>query len=83
MRQRDRPDVDDDIGLLLDLMAEDAPTGVDVNKPSKILTDSNRYYSVSEATMTTSIALSPHFEEFIRAQIDSGRYNVSVNSVTY
>ncbi|TCL05023.1 type II toxin-antitoxin system ParD family antitoxin [Sodalis ligni] len=25
--------------------------------------------------MTTSIALSPHFEEFIRAQIDSGRYN--------
>ncbi|WP_413721391.1 type II toxin-antitoxin system ParD family antitoxin [Sodalis sp. RH23] len=33
--------------------------------------------------MTTSIALSPHFEEFIRAQIDSGRYNVSVNSVTY
>jgi len=25
--------------------------------------------------MTTSIALSPHFEQFIRAQIESGRYN--------
>ena len=25
--------------------------------------------------MTTSIALSPHFENFIREQIDSGRYN--------
>lgn len=25
--------------------------------------------------MPTSVALSPHFESFIRAQIDSGRYN--------
>ncbi len=25
--------------------------------------------------MPTSVALNPHFESFIRAQIDSGRYN--------
>ncbi|WP_306172985.1 type II toxin-antitoxin system ParD family antitoxin [Pectobacterium versatile] len=42
----------------------------------EILTDNNRYYPVwLEEMMATSIALSPYFEQFIREQIESGRYN--------